>query len=218
VPFSTYAELQLSIRQYLEQEDISAQITDFIRLAEVRMQRELSVHGMHKQATGDFDTNTVALPVDYIEAVSWRLISSDPIITLQYIAPNRFYSMRTASYDGTPRFFTTVGTNALVAPSPTGSPPGTYNYELEYLAELPPLTDNNTSNWLLAKGPDLYLYASLLEAMPFVIDDERLGVWVKMYERALSSLISVDLRGRYRPAGVMRPQSVPWDGRRWARF
>ena len=218
MPLTTYAELQQTINDYLEQDDVTGKVADFIRLAEVRMEREMSVQGMHKTKTGSLDTGTVALPDDYIEAISWRLTSSYPAIVGQYVHPNKFFGMRASSIDSTPRAYTIVGSNSLWAPDPTGVDAGTYTYALEYLARIPPLTDNNTTNWLLDQAPDCYLYASLLEAMPFVIDDERLGTWVKMYERAIASLISVDYRKRNRPGGVMRPASTPADGKFWARY
>jgi hypothetical protein len=202
---ATYAELQQAIEDYLEQDDTTGKIPTFIRLAEVRIQREISVHGMYKSVDGSLDTGEVDLPPDFIEAIAWRLTSASPQFTASYIPPNRFFSTRATG--SSPRIYTIVGDKAFWKPDPTGVDAGTYTYTLEYLAFLEALSDTNTSNWLLALAPDIYLYASLLEAMPYVIDDERLQVWAKMYERSITSLVSLDSRKRYRPGGVMRPRS-----------
>ena len=47
---------------------------------------------------------------------------------------------------------------------------------------------SNTSNWLLVKAPDLYLYGSLVHASPYLLDDQRLGMFASMYNSRLDSL------------------------------
>ncbi len=215
MPLSDYTELQQSVNDYLEQDDVTGQVTDFIRLLEVRVNRELSVRWMHKTKTGFLDVQKLALPTDFIEAITWRIVGPDPDITGQYVPPDRFFGMQGVSTGGTPRAFTIVGTDAYWAPDPTGVALSTYPYILEYLAQVPPLTDTNSTNWLLDVAPDIYLYGALLEAQPFLLDDERLAIWAKMYEQSVKSLVSADARGRYRPGGVMRAEKQTPDGKRW---
>jgi hypothetical protein len=57
----------------------------------------------------------------------------------------------------------------------------------------PLLDDTNQSNWLTEYAPQLLLYASLLEATPFLKNDERIGVWQQMYDRAAQALNGEDL-------------------------
>jgi hypothetical protein len=209
----TYAQLQKVIEDYLEQEVVTGYIPTFIRLAEARISREISVQGMYKSVDGSLDTGEVTLPVDFVEAISWRVTSQTPFVA-EYMPPVLFFS--TKSSGSRPNIYTIVGNKSIWKPDPTGVDAGTYTYTLEYLARIPSLSDNNTTNWLLTLAPDVYLYASLIEAMPFVIDDERLQTWVKMYERAITSLASLDARQKYRPGGHMRPRSgTPRDGKHW---
>jgi len=50
------------------------------------------------------------------------------------------------------------------------------------------LSDTNTTNWLLTSHPDVYLYGSLLEAEPYLKDDERAALWGTLYEQAASQV------------------------------
>lgn len=44
------------------------------------------------------------------------------------------------------------------------------------------LSNQNTTNWILENHPDLYLYASLTEAQPYLNNDERIATWRTLYE------------------------------------
>ena len=48
-------------------------------------------------------------------------------------------------------------------------------------------------NWLTEYAPDVLLYASLLEALPFLKNDERVQMWQGMYDRAAQALNGEDL-------------------------
>ena len=61
--------------------------------------------------------------------------------------------------------------------------------------ELPPLLSSvNQTNWLTEYAPQLLLYGTLLEATPFLKNDERIGVWQQFYDRALNALNTEDLK------------------------
>jgi hypothetical protein len=70
------------------------------------------------------------------------------------------------------------------------------------------LTVSNTSNWLLADSPDIYLYASLLQAAPYLQDDQRITVWAALYTSALNDLKVSDERSRMATSALrMRARS-----------
>jgi len=50
------------------------------------------------------------------------------------------------------------------------------------------LSDSNTSNWLLSLSPDIYLYGALLQATPYLRDDERLPVIASLYQRMIEDM------------------------------
>lgn len=218
MPLTNYAELQATIEDYLENDDISGRITDFIRLAEVRMDRDLTIQGMHKQADLDLDTNVIALPVDFSSAIVWRVTSASPNVVAQQVTPQRLFGMVGASQGGAPRYYAIVGPNSHWAPDPTGVDAGTYTSMLEYHAKIPALTEGNATNWMLTKNPDAYLYGALIEAQPFLLDDERLTVWASMYKQSVDSIQGQDARYQHRPGGVMRSEHTTRDGNHSARY
>jgi hypothetical protein len=73
----------------------------------------------------------------------------------------------------TTRYYTILNGAFQVLPVPTGD----VSYDIRYYARIPALSVSNTSNWLLLKSPDLYLYSALAASAPFLKDDERIAVW-----------------------------------------
>lgn len=80
--------------------------------------------------------------------------------------------------------------NFIVAPTPEREIP----FELLYW-ELPALLDDdNQTNWLTEYAPNLLLYAVLLEASPYLKNDDRIPVWQQFYDRAAQAISGEDLR------------------------
>jgi hypothetical protein len=67
-----------------------------------------------------------------------------------------------------------------VAPTPDAA----YPAELVYYEEPALLDNSNQTNFITQYMPNLLLYAALLEATPFLKNDERIGVWQAQYDRA----------------------------------
>jgi hypothetical protein len=67
-----------------------------------------------------------------------------------------------------------------------------------------PLDDTNTSNGLLVRAPDAYLYGALVASAPFLASDERLQVWEMLYSAARDGLLLSDRQGRYGTALASR--------------
>jgi hypothetical protein len=52
-------------------------------------------------------------------------------------------------------------------------------------------------NWLITNAPDVYLYATLLEAAPYLNDDARTQVWGALLEQGISALESANKADRF---------------------
>ncbi|HUU42163.1 MAG TPA: hypothetical protein VMX57_00200 [Planctomycetota bacterium] len=50
------------------------------------------------------------------------------------------------------------------------------------------LSDANTTNWLLTLAPDIYLYATLVEAGPYLVEDTRVPAWEAALQQRLEQL------------------------------
>ena len=182
---TTYSNLKTTISSYLNREDLTAYLGDFITLAESRLNRELRVREM---VNIDTSTNTVAgtqsydLPTGYIEATT-VIFQSNPFTTLRFMANSDFYNKYNSSQSsGTPQYFTVVGTKILLGVQPDSAT----TLQINYYKKLTALSDSNATNDILTNYPELYLYASLAESSPFLMQDERLQVWAGLYKEALS--------------------------------
>jgi hypothetical protein len=70
-----------------------------------------------------------------------------------------------------------------------------------YRANIPPLAANST-NWLLALAPDLYLYGALLESAPYIKEDARIQTWGLGFTSAMADLNNLGLTSTFN-AGPM---------------
>ena len=189
-----YSSLQTTVANYLARTDLTAQIPDFIRLAETRMRRELRIRQMMKSATttttgGDA---TVALPSDFLE-VRDLIIQTNPVRVINYVSPSVFSRNTRSTESGYPIDYTILATEFKFAPIPDS----TYTLEILYYAAPEYLSDTNTSNVFLAVCPDLLLYGALMEAEPYLMNDARLQVWAGMYQKGVDALTTSDEQAQY---------------------
>lgn len=199
----TYSELQAAIVSWAMRSgdaDFSAQTPDFVTLCEARLNRILRVREMEAVATLTLDASGEAsLPSDYLAFRDVTALGYSPARTLEAVSPD--YAVREHPFDGAePQHFSITGSTLRTHPKGSGT------VRLRYYQKIPALATNST-NWLLAKSPGVYLYGSLLEAAPYMFDDERMQVWSAMFDKAVSDLVSEDHQAKYM-RGQIRPQGA----------
>ncbi len=150
--FTTYAELQTTIAEYLARSDLTTQIPDFIRLAEVRLRRDLRIRQMltSTSLTCTSGTATVNIPSDFLEVKDF-VVTGNPVFPLNYESPSLF-SRNSRSMDaGKPLDYTVLASTFKLAPIPDFA----YTLSLVYSAAPPFLSDSNTSNTFLTESQRL---------------------------------------------------------------
>lgn len=191
---STYAELKTTVASYLARTDLTDQITDFIRFAELRLRREVRIRQVLKSSTLTCTggTSTVSLPSDFLEVRDF-IVNTNPVQPLTYSSPSAFSRNSRTTESGKPIDYTILATQVQLAPVPDSA------YELKMLHYFTPtyLSDSNTSNEFLVNVPDLLLYATLLEAEPYLMNDARVSTWGAMYEKGLAALTKSDESAQY---------------------
>ena len=191
---STYAELQTSVANWLDRGDLTDRIKEFIDLTEARMNRNLRLRLMETTATGTLvaGTRDYALPTDYIQARTFSL-TTDPLVPLSYVTPEIMNRIWAGSTSGTPSSFTIIGENFRLGPAPSSAD----GYSMLYYKRIPALTPAATTNTMLTQNPDIYLYGSLLEAEPFLMNDQRVQLWATAYRQAVNDLQAQDEKDRH---------------------
>lgn len=189
-----YSELKTSIANYLNRSDLTSVIPDFITLAESKLNRALRLRTMQKRVSTTTTANDpfVDVPNDYLESVQF-FVDSNPNAILDYVNPTEIELDNTRETTGKPKQYTIVGNEFQLNPIPDIA----YTLKLTYFAKIPSLSDSNVTNYLLTNYPQLYLYGSLLEAQPYILNDERIPVWMGLYNEAIQLINRDDEQGRY---------------------
>ena len=191
---STYAELKTALASWLDREDLTDIIPDFIALTESRHRRDFKIRRMETRVTASTiaDTEYYSLPDNYVAMRNIQL-NTDPKTPLEYLTPEIMDRIKGGSSTGQPRVYSIIGNNFQLRPIPDS----VYEIEMLYYKYFTPLSDSNTTNDMLTYHPDLYLYGSLVEAEPYLQNDKRLQTWASLYDRAKKDLIDTNERDRH---------------------
>ena len=199
---TNYEGLKAAVEDYLGRKDLKAQIPTFIRLAEKRMDRDVRLRCQERRAVCDIDAGARGIKLSaqrepgkwnvFVEMrdLVWTGIDGT-IKNLQYLAPDT-YRVR-ASLSGAPTYYTIISDDLFLMPVPECDG----RLEMAYYAEIPPLSDNQPDNPVLLTAPDLYLYASLLESVPFTRGSVPAQEWLTAYNEAVSKLARQEQHARF---------------------
>jgi len=190
---TSYSTLISAVKTYLNRSDISdAQIKEFISLAEASFNRVLRTRNQITRSTSDISTQFVSQPTDLLELYNIQL-NSDPIVRLEQVSLSKMDELKSASSTtGKPRYFAITGADLEFYPSPDT----TYEIEVIYYKTIAPLSDSNTDNFLLTNQVDIYLFGTLVQAEPWLMNDERIGVWGSFLGKAIEELRISDQRAQ----------------------
>ena len=191
---STYSELQTAVANWLDRDDLTARIPEFIALAEARFNRVLRLRSMEAKYTANTVAaqRNLALPASYIQMRNFQ-VNTSPLTTLSYVTPEIYDRLWGGSTQGTPKFYTILANEVSLGPIPAS----VQEVEMLFYKKFDNLSVTTTTNTLLTDSPDLYLYGSMLEAEPFIMNDERVPLWAAALDRAVSDMQEQDNKDRH---------------------
>mgnify|MGYP006273374591 CR=1 FL=1 len=191
----TYNSLLKDVRRYLErgfteESDplVYEQLPVFVTIAERRIARELKVTGfiMPVLTTLSPGVSTYLKPDRWRDTVSMS-VEGVPIFARSYEFCRSYWP--NPAETGAPEFYADYDyQHWLITPTPQTA----QTLEVLYYEQPPLLGDDQQTNFITEYAPDLLLYATLLEAAPFLKNDERIQVWQAMYDRAAKALAGED--------------------------
>tara|TARA_R110002126_G_scaffold273856_1_gene418482 strand:+ start:280 stop:915 length:636 start_codon:yes stop_codon:yes gene_type:complete len=190
----TYDSLVENIQSYLERNDAATldKIPLFIMLAEQVIASKIKFLGNLTVNTSNMIAGDaiIAKPARWHKTVSMNITVAgerEPVLLRKY-EYLRNYSPDPAE-TGVPKYYADYDyTNWLVAPTPALA----YNFEVLYYERVQPLDSSNQTNWFTIYAPQALLYGSLLQAMPFLKNDERLSMWQSQYDAIMTVLAEED--------------------------
>lgn len=192
---SNYTELQTAVANWLDRDDLSARIPEFIGLCEARFNRSLRIRAMETLDTSVStvaDTKTIALPTGYVQMRDIH-ITGDPLVQLQYVTPEIMNRIHAGSVSGRPEVYTIIGENIVLGPTPDA----VYSTSILYYKTFDALSDSSPTNWVITNAPDVYLYGTLLEAEPFLMNDARVQLWATALTESINTLQEQDNKDRH---------------------
>lgn len=197
--FTSYTTLVSTVENYLARTDLGTVIPDFIELAQERLSRDLRVQEMLKVATATTTSGdkNIAFPADFLELREIH-IDGTPMVNLEYQTPDQFFRNGKAHLSGEPECFTMIGAEFQFAPVPDG----TQTVQILYYAKPTFISTTTATNDFLAYFPDALLYATLAEAEPYLMNDDRIAVWASMYDRAIANIKENDKGATFSSASL----------------
>jgi hypothetical protein len=190
---STYSTLQSAVAGMIHRgsdTNITANLPLFIQLAEAELFDDLLLKDAETESplTLTQDVNYVALPATYVSPIALWLVISSERTELQPRLPEQ---LPYTSASGQPAEYAIDGVNIRFdCPAKEA-----YSAKFRHYATSR-LSVSNTSNYLLLKRPDVYLYATLKQVALFTKDMADLAKYSQFYEVAKASLKRAENRNR----------------------
>lgn len=192
----TYDTLVENIQSYLERTDTATldKIPLFIMLAEQVIASEIKFLGNLTVVEANMTASNPIInkPVRWHKTVSMNVTIDgvkQPVLLRKYEYLREYWPDQ--SQTDVPKFYCDYDyENWLVAPTPADN----FDFEVLYYERVQPLDSSNQTNWFTQYAPQALLYGSLLQAMPFLKNDERTPIWQAQYQAIMQTLKAEDIQ------------------------
>lgn len=190
----TYDSLVEIVQQYLERKDkaVVDAIPTFITLAEFEIAEQIKTLGQLQivESTMTQDNPVLQKPARWRKTVSMSVNingKKQPILLRKYEYLKNYWP--DATQTDVPLYYAdTDWDHWYLAPTPAED----YQFEVLYYERIAPLSSTNQTNWLTQNAPNAMLFGTLLQAMPFLKNDQR-QIFQQKYTESLQSLKMEDI-------------------------
>lgn len=190
----TYDSLTSTVLQYLERQDpaVVNALPTFITLAEFEIAEQIKTLGQLQLVESAMTSGNPAIqkPARWRKTVSMNVLvngKKQPILLRKYEYLKNYWPDDTAT--DTPLYYAdTDWDHWYVAPTPDQN----YAFEVLYYERISPLSSTNQTNWLTQNAPNAMLFGTLLQAMPFLKNDQR-TIFQQKYTESLQALKAEDV-------------------------
>jgi len=190
----TYDSLTSTVLQYLERNDTAVvnAIPTFISLAEFEIAQEIKTLGQLQIVESTMTASNAILqkPARWRKTVSMSVTvagKKQPVYLRKYEYLKNYWP--DADQTDVPLYYAdTDWEHWYIAPTPNLA----YAFEVLYYERIAPLSSTNQTNWLTQNAPNAMLFGTLLQAMQFLKNDQRV-IFQQKYTESLQSLKSEDV-------------------------
>lgn len=180
-----YDEIKTKVAEYLNRTDLTSQMDMFIDLTESDINKVIKHQDLIKRANAVAETQYTQLPSDWSRVINVELNTSDHTTLLQQSTES--LDLKRTSIDnvsGRPEYFAITDNAIELCPTPDTN----YELQLTYYANIPELSSTNTTNVVSDKFPDVYIYGCCKHASVFLMEDERVGMFQTLFDKALEEV------------------------------
>jgi hypothetical protein len=192
VAIADYADLAITTSEYTGRDDVMHVFGRFTALAEMKLNRRIKVRDMIEEAT--LTTNAAGeatLPADYI---SMRLVVNEQGQELQPTSLDALQQLY-ANRGGNPCLYAIKGPTFSVRPVTAA------DFDIVYYEQIPSLETNST-NWLLTRAPDVYLYACAAEVSAWEGNPDKVAASNALLDSSLAQIIIDDDSSKFSNAVI----------------
>lgn len=190
----TYDSLTETVLQYLERSDEAtrAQIPTFITMCEFEIAQQIKTLGQMQVAESMMEAGNPVIPkpARWRKTVSFNVVvngSREPVLLRKYEYIKNYSPDSTTQ--GQPLYYSDYDyEHWFVGPTPDQD----YFFEVLYYERISPLSSDNQTNWLTQNAPNAMLFGTLLQAMPFLKNDQR-QIFQQKYDQAMAMLKTEDI-------------------------
>lgn len=185
---STYAELQTAVASWAHRS--TDNITDFIDLAESRINAALEsrMAEFESSLTATTDSRYIALPTGYYNNIGLWLTTYGNRVEIVYVQPDSLPISTDSS--GQPYYYTIDGSNIAFEIPCSSAFTYVFRYKKGYDIA------STSTNDILTRYPNVYLYGSLREASMFANDDQNSMKWNAAYDQAMSECMLAEFKNK----------------------
>lgn len=178
--------MQTEIANTLARDDLTAELPQFIQFAENKLYRRLHLRNEETAFSQNVASGVAAVPAAFKRLKFAYYVDGNNACPLQWMPLEQLYrKYPDRSEVGVPEVISREAGNFVFGKVATD---GTAALKGVYYAKQDPLRTTDPS-WYATNAPEVLLYGSLLEAVPFIKDDPRIPVWQSFYTDGVQSLI-----------------------------
>lgn len=190
----TYDSLTSTVLQYLERSDQATidQIPTFITMCEYEIAQQIKTLGQLQvvESTMLSGNPVIPKPARWRKTVSFNVVvdgQRTPVLLRKYEYIKAYTP--DANTEGVPLYYGDYDyEHWIVGPTPDQD----YTFEVLFYERISPLSTENQTNWLTQYAPNAMLFGTLLQAMPFLKNDQR-QIFQQKYDQAMAALKTEDI-------------------------
>ena len=189
----TYDSLVTAVEQYLERNDpaVVNQIPTFITLCEYEIAQQIKTLGQQQVVNSTMTINNAIIPkpARWRKTVSFNVTAPSNTPSLVFLRKYEYLlNYNTGGTTGLPLYYSDYDYDHwLVSPTPNLA----YPFQVLFYERLQPLDSSNQTNWITQNAPNAMLFGTLLQAMPFLKNDQR-QIFQQKYQEAMQVLKAED--------------------------